>query len=279
MIIKADYHFHPNLPKDKNKALNKAKKWWKCFQDKGINAVIITEHVYKDPKYSYYTMKEACPDDIICFPGIEYTTKEGIDLIVFSNSETIYDHKQLNTTFAMTLDEVIKLIQNDDKIFSYITHPFTLGATSIVKILGIDVFSKYVNIVNAVEISNGSFNHLIKILELPPFRFLLKNRLEWAMRTQSLPKRYYPDKLSFVAVGSDAHIFQDLGSYIKINAESFDKDIAFKSMTTTSNGKVHLDKQPFSLVSLLKNFPIVLNEFIIKKKIKLCSKLSLKHSG
>ena len=51
--IKIDYHFHPNLPKNEDRATEKCKKILAQFEKKKIDVVIITEHAYKNPKRAF----------------------------------------------------------------------------------------------------------------------------------------------------------------------------------------------------------------------------------
>ena len=72
---RVDYHFHPNLPVGEKAALDKCKSWWQEFEKKGINVVVITEHVYKHPERAFKLMQETKPEGCYVFPGMEYLTK------------------------------------------------------------------------------------------------------------------------------------------------------------------------------------------------------------
>ncbi|MBU1682643.1 hypothetical protein KJ742_01725 [Patescibacteria group bacterium] len=279
MIVKADYHMHPNLPKGDKEALEKSKKWWEAIGKAGVNCVVIAEHVYKNAKRAFDLMSQACPDNIFCFPGIEYCTKEGVDIVVFSNSEKIYKEKPLNTTFGMTYRETIDYIKERDYLYAYVTHPFTLGTTSIVNILGMDQFEKYTNELNAVEVSNGAFDTLMKVFKTFPISLFTKKKLDWAQKTQRLPETYRPKNPIFLAAGSDAHLFQDLGNHFELVVSSFDRETVFDKLVNNTDGQLVLVSKKFSLLALLKNLPIVLSEFLIKKRIRLCSKFSCKRCG
>lgn len=276
--IKADYHFHPNLPLSDRKAIMKSIKWWEYIKNVGENCIIISEHVYKNPQRSFEIMSENCPSGILCFPGVEYVTKEGIDIVVFSNSEKIYKNVKLITPFSMNYNELMEMVKKDNILHAFVTHPFTLGKTSIIKILGMNAYYKYVNEIGAVECSNGSSDGLIQILKLVPIKIFAGKKLDWAKKTQKLPKKYYPNKIKFLAVGSDAHIFENIGNHVELFTDNFNKNAVFKQLITNKNDNAISTQRPSAILDLLKNLSIVLNEFLIKKKLRICEIFSLKQS-
>lgn len=268
MKIKVDYHFHPHLPKNKKRALKKAKKWWQVIDHAGLNCMIITEHVYKQPQRAYEFMKKTCPRGKYCFPGIEYITREGVDIVIFSNTTKIYNYDALMTPFALSYRETVDLVKSIDHLRAFVTHPFTLGATSIVNILGLDQYHLYANELRAVEASNGSFDDLIKIFKIFPFSKLLHRKLDWAKKTQALPKNYHPHNVSLLAVGSDAHIFENVGNHVELDVQREGYRSIFQAIANNTKGKAVYIKKRFNLLALLKNLPIVVKEYLIKKKIK-----------
>lgn len=89
--LAVDYHFHPNLPRSKRLAQQKIKKLYTTLEQAKIDIVVVTEHVYKNPARAYRAMAQYKPSHITLFPGLEYTTQEGIDIIIFARDESLYD--------------------------------------------------------------------------------------------------------------------------------------------------------------------------------------------
>ena len=135
------------------------------------------------------------------------------------------------------------------------------------------------NEVEAVELSNGAFDVLMKLFKVFPFRLFTKKKLDWAQKTQQLPKEYHPKKIKFLAVGSDAHTFDDIGNHVVLKVSHLDKKTVFHKLINNTDGELMLTHKKLNLLVLLKNLPIVLNEFLLKKKFKLCGKFSSKQSG
>jgi hypothetical protein len=265
MLVKIDCHFHPNLPNSDVKAAEKAKGWWQALRKNEVDGVIVSEHAYKDPERAYRFMSKAVPKGMYCVPGMEYITKEGIDIVMFSRSpEDIYIEKL--KPFALTYDEVLDLIKNNDKIYGYVTHPYTLGLTSVVNKKGSDYYSKVVNELGAVEISNGAFDNLINLFEAFPFKYFFKKKIKQIHITQHLPEEDYPKKVKFLAAGSDAHQFSEVGNAMVIDM----KEDVFDSIITNKSRHLQLYKRDFSLWELIVSARIVLGEFLIKRKLKLC---------
>lgn len=268
MKIRIDYHFHPNLPKNEDKANKKCEKILDQFCKKKINTVIVTEHAYKNPKRAFNLLKKQSSKSLFCFPGIECVTKEGIDIIVFSKNEKIYEYEELKE-FKLSYLNLIEFIKTKHDLYAFVTHPHTLGLTSVINKLGTNAYHKSVNQLNAVEISNGAFDNLFFLTKLFPFKLLLKSRLESIKKTKTLPTSEYPKTINFLAAGSDAHHIEDIGNYYEITTKALDlnEEDVFKILTTNKGkGKVYFDNsKSFSLSLLIKTGLTALNEFIMKK--------------
>ena len=261
MIFNVDYHFHPNLPRNKVKALIKCKKYWEALKNNGINTVIITEHCYKNPRESFEFMKKTMPKGFFIFPGIEYITKEGVDIVIFSKSKKIYNYKELEP-FNLKYDETIKFILRNN-LSSFITHPCTVGMTSIISKLGEDKYFHYVNNLNSVEIVNSSFCNLYKMINKSIFRRLFNKKINRIEKTISLPRKYYPRKVKFLAVSSDAHYPEELGTYATIKTTSdklFSRIITNKNPLITTKNYSHLNG-----LLLMKTAITSFGEFLLKK--------------
>lgn len=272
MLLKIDYHFHPNLPKDNDKAEEKAKKWWKKIKSIGLNVIIVTEHVYKNPKRAFEIMSKNVPEGVFVFPGLEYITVEGIDVIIFSDEVNIYSDKNLMTSFGLALEEVLNYAV-EHKFEAFIAHPFTLGNTSVVKKFGHEKSLEIIQKFKKVEIANSSFGSLIRILSLWPLRILFADKLDWAKKTNCLPLSMRPSDPKLYTVGSDAHTFNELGTYSQLELEVKNRDEVFVAITSNIDGEIIYRKVDHCFSSLINSIPIVLGEYLIKQKIKLCLRL------
>jgi len=233
MIFKIDYHFHPSLPLNKEEALEKCKRWWVEYAKYGINVLIVTEHIYENPKFSYEMMRLTRPKNCFVFPGVEYLTKEGIDIIIFSKKPDFYGLRELlpyKMTYKSTLEFVYK-----NKLEACVTHPYTLGNTSIIHILGYKIFHKSVDKLGVVEITNTSFLNLRNAIREYHLQRLLKKEMIGINRTMHLPHKDYPKKIKFLAAGSDAHYFSEVGTYVRLNCDP--KDLFFR-LTHDKNPQV-----------------------------------------
>lgn len=271
MKFRIDYHFHPNISQNNEKAILKCKKSWANFKNNNINCVIVTEHSYKDPERAYKFMLKTMPRRKYCFPGMEYITKEGIDLVVFSYSEDIYRH-QLLKPFRLSYFEVIDYVRDNHNLFAFVTHPYTLGLTSVIKILNHEKYKMSVDLLGAVEISNGAFDNLTPLLTKFPFCFLFKSKLDNIKKTQNLPKEDYPKRINFLAVGSDAHYVEDIGNNYAIDYNEKKKILKNKAFEIVINNKgkaeVCIRNKKFSILHLLKTGITSLNEFMIKNYLR-----------
>jgi hypothetical protein len=221
MDLRIDYHFHPNLPADEKKALTRCRAHWQAFLSHGINVVIITEHVFKDFERAYRLMNQTKPPQVFCLPGIEYATRESSDLIIFSYSDTIYTHPEFSP-FALKYEEAVDLIEQQPAWRSFVPHPYTPDVTSVRNTRGDQFYRHIVNRLGAVEISNSSFLFMERILVRFPWRYIGGKFLRRIVKIKSLPLDEYPDKIKFLAVGSDAHHPWQIGSHLLIN--NFEED-------------------------------------------------------
>ena len=268
MIHNVDYHFHPNLPKGKKRARVKCHKIWASYEKQNINTVIVTEHNFKNPERAFRIMKETKPEHCHVFPGMEHVTEEGIDVLIFHRDETIYQCKSL-APFALSLEDTIKIAE-ENNYACCLAHPHSLAQSSIIKRLGHEKYFEYLNLICAVEISNASFDNLVKIFEKPILRKIFKNKLINIYNTKKLPESDYPEKIKFLAVGSDAHHPKQIGTHcsIEVNGEDL-----FDRITSNINPYITekiLKKTDFRI--LLISAYITFFEGLQKKKISFICK-------
>ena len=220
MTHNVDYHFHPNLPKSRSRALKKCQNFWAALQKKNINTVIITEHNFKNPRRAYELMKETKPENCFVFPGMEHVTAEGIDVLIFHHSETLYQCQALRP-FGCSLEETIEIAEQHD-FACCLAHPHSLAKSSIIKRLGHEKYFEYLNKISAVEITNASFDNLIRLFEKPILKRIFKKNIIKIYKTKYLPESDYPENIKFLAVGSDAHHPKQIGTYCTIEVTDDD---------------------------------------------------------
>lgn len=273
--LRIDYHFHPNLPGNEKKALNKAKKWWRQFEKKNINCVIVTEHDYCQPQKTFELINKTKPKDCFCFPGLEYVTKEGIDIVIFGENPDIYKIPALQP-FELTFEQTIDLVLNDEKLFAFVTHPYTMGLPSILRKLGHDRYMHYVNKLGAVEILYCVYDNYELLLKKLPLRLMFKSLLKRIEFIKNLPKSDYPKKIKFLAAGSDAHHILEVGNCYEINLPEkiYDRKKIFEIITNNQGqGKAFIRKVKFNFPLLLVTWGIREKEWVIKEITKLKTKL------
>lgn len=262
MIFTIDYHFHPNLPRNEKKALIKCNNWWKSFEKHGVNTIIVTEHCYKNPKKAFALMTRTKPAGFYIFPGLEYVTKEGIDIIIFSQSKQIYDYNELKP-FKLSYDETINFILKTN-LSGYITHPYTIGRTSIISVLGRNKYLFYLNKLGSVEVTNNAFANLKELIDKPLLNKVFSKQIKRIVKTKDLPKEDYPKKIRFLAAGSDAHNPEELGTFVTV--ETTPRNL-FKKITINTNPAITTKKYTSVNYLLLMKTAITSFEEFVEKKI------------
>ena len=87
--IKVDMHFHPDLPRNDEKAVAKAGEIWKRIGEVGLDAIAVTEHCNKDPEQAYNFMLSTKPSKskVVLFAGVEISTKDKFHIIIINKHE------------------------------------------------------------------------------------------------------------------------------------------------------------------------------------------------
>ena len=271
MKINIDYHFHANISFFDSFAKRKCKRIWDKFKKENIQVVISTEHAYKNPSRAFKFLNMLKPEGFYCFPGVECITKEGVDIIVFSDNEKIYKYKELEP-FKLSYFDLIDFVKSKGDLYSFVTHPHTIGLTSVINKLGFDAYKKSLSLLNAVEISNGAFDNLIILIKNLRLTSLLSNYTKKIEKTRNLPKSEYPSTINFLAVGSDAHHVEEIGNCYEIDLNNKllnSKNVFDLVIMNHGKGKILFDKNnSFNFYLLIKTACTVLSEFIIKQKCK-----------
>lgn len=273
--IRVDYHMHPCLPKNKNRALKKCQKWWEFIKKHKLNCVLITEHVFRDCKRAYKLMKETQPEDIFCFPGMEHISKEGIDTVIFSSSEDIYNYKELKS-FKMTYYELIDFVLKHQDLHAFVTHPYFIGYSSVAKNMGHEAYGYALDELRALELSLGALDNVYLFLDKFPF---YKNMFKKTAQSINRSRNLYKDEhygIRFFTAGSDAHHFDNLGTHLEINSEEeINTPEQVFNLLIDNNGRVFRSRDRMHFKSLVYDFFIVLLEGIIKRKQKYFKKENL----
>lgn len=274
MIIRADYHFHPNLSKKHFSAIRKVKNIYKKCAELGINCLLITEHSYKKPRRAFDYMKKLKPDNFYIFPGLEYVTRDKIDIIIFSASERIYDYPELKS-FRLNYEELVDFVCSKPDLQAFVTHPFTLGGTGVVKRKGIYFTQKMINKLGAVEICYTAFSSLKQLVrKLPASRNFFKSSVYKIGLNEFLPQEFYPEKLKFVAVGSDAHHVKQIGNFceIEIKGQDNSEKKVFKALVSSKSPRIFIAAKETPYL-LIRSGITTFSEFFLKERVRLGLKI------
>ena len=234
------------------------------LREAGVNVVISTEHVYKDPQRAYRLLKQHAPHECTIIPGMEYVTKEDIDVILFAKDESIYQQKDLMKPFALTYEETVDLICNTPGLHGFVTHPFTLGDTSIITKKGEAFTKEMINKLGAVEASYTVFSPLTRLLRRRGLRRIAPGFLRLLETNEALPEEYLPESIKFLAAGSDAHDVCEIGVCVEVPLIN---DNIFESVI--NNKTLHISgERNISLLQFLKSFVVTIQEWRIKCRIR-----------
>ncbi|MDO8516120.1 MAG: hypothetical protein Q7S28_02625 [bacterium] len=263
--LRTDYHFHPNLPKNEKRAVKKVRRIFKAFDEFEITTVIIAEHAYKEPKRAWKIMMQEKPSHITLIPGLEYVTSEDIDIVMFSNKERIYDMPEL-APFSMNYREAVQFVHGNEDLHAFVTHPFTLGRTSLAKKLGEDFTKEMIHALGAVEVSYSPYDKMYDALRLFPFRKMRARALMRLALNDFIPSELLPKDIRFFAAGSDAHHVWDIGAHMEL--PFFDGDDHFKVITNNKGGPVISFRSEESYTHSIIDVLTSIREGNIKRRLK-----------
>ena len=268
--MKTDYHFHPNLhAKNPEKRLRRI---WDAITTSGLDAIICTEHAYKNAPDAYRRLIATKPTNAQAhiYPGVELITNEGkgIEIIAFAEHDWYDDHPLLLKPFAMNLSEMLTYLQDSDLQW-FVPHPFLPG--NPLKRLFPDEGSMldFLSQVPAFEMQNGCYLLLEKFFEYMPWTWLhnVEKKLRDSVQlSQSLVKN---GEHAFYAIGSDAHHPRDLGFYVDITTSKPqpNRTEAFQVLITNKTiDAVHVPSQCFSLRHLLYTGWTTFSESCMKRE-------------
>lgn len=265
-MIKVDYHFHPNLIFFSKILSNKrSKKIWKSFSKHNLDVVFVSEHVYNRPRSSYDILLANKPLNSTTYivPAIEYLTKEGVDVIVFSKKpEEIYSHKKLLEPYLLSVSELVDFIISKSELYGIVVHPHTPGTTSIVRKCENDITCLALRKLGFLEVYNGALSVTKKIIEKTGLKFIFKNKYNQIVDSINTPD-YLKTEARMFTGGSDAHYLFDLGDCMHIDAEKRgDYDYLFE-VATNKSGIPYIDDNK-KILGLIPNSFTVAKEWLIK---------------
>ena len=136
--VRFDAHFHPQTSRfhirrklglDINKRLQ---KWWNVFRQNDIRIIVSTEHTYVNPVEGYYLMRNSKPKDFdaVILPGVEAVSREGIELLIWSKDESIFEDDNVMMPFHKPINELVEIVSKNKNYQSCFPHPFGTGPGS-----------------------------------------------------------------------------------------------------------------------------------------------------
>jgi len=277
-MLRIDTHVHPNLKLfSRTLTKRKARKMWKAFGDHHLDAVLIAEHAFKQPVQAFRALKRYRPSGVHTnlIPGVEALTKEGVDVIIFSRDEYIFQQKDILTPYKLSFEELVSRIERDNRLYGVVTHPFALSATGMIAHFGVDRIRTSIKRLRFVERHNMCVWYLRIVFEWIRLsrRF---SRLYRSFRSiEEIPQDIA--KAGIVFGGSDAHHPWDIGSHLQIHVpHTFAYEEIFDALITSRHRRSFLIHKPerVLLLSLVTSFITTPLE-IIKKKWRLFYTLDL----
>ncbi len=235
--MKVDYHLHPNLQGEH--ASRRLRAIWRALSKKHIDAIICSEHTFKDAPGAYRALTAARPegDKTHVFPGAELVAKDchGIDIIAFAEHDWYDEHPRLLEPYAMTLREMLSYLRNSD-LHYFIPHPLIVSSTLRKLYPTEEEMQEFLSTVPAFEAFNASFLLLEHLFQYPALRPLLK-RFRHRLRAGASVdlSRYQKPNHNFIAVGSDAHHPWEIGFCLEIPGnETENRHSVFEKLTTNT---------------------------------------------
>ncbi len=265
-----DTHFHPNflfrLPKP-FWVIRQAKNIRNGFKKHDLDAVIITEHVFKNPALSYKILLEQKPADAktLLIPWVEASTIEWIDMIVFSKDTYVYTCEPIMTTKHLSFDEMIEYVNNDDRLYGVVTHPFSPSQTAVTKHYPIEKVLEATKKLWYIEKHNASFIGIKRRLESWSLSSLslVKKFLDQIALLDDVPSEHY-EKDSILLWGSDAHHPDDLWDYTLFTGSNDNKSPWELLTSHTASREFHIHDEKVNVYwFMIRNFFIIARERLI----------------
>jgi len=268
-MVTFDLHYHANIDFSSKTAINEClRKQHKCLMKTNIDYIASTEHVYKKPLETFLYFSDITNDlHTTIIPGVEWISKEGIDIIFLFDSENSFRYalKYLKPFSASIWD--IQKLQKETNSITIIPHPFTPGRTGAAIILGEEMFIRLLKKVDYVEIHNGLCLIFMgfKFLQRKPF--VLTSKMKQILYTFDLPLQFKLDHLGW-SIGSDSHFPGEqriVGSFDAVNkCESWFALLSERVHFIPFNIPNSLCSETNKLKQIIMNGKSVINEAVIK---------------
>lgn len=241
-----DYHFHPNLSTQDGRARRKCKEIWRRFAEAKLDAVIITEHVFKNPERAYRLLCEERPDDAttFIFPGLEALTSEGIDVIIMAPDAALFEHQKLLVPKQLSVIDMAHYVKATPHLVGSIAHPSKLGNSSCEYQVGKAQTIAAIRIIGGAEISNAYAKGLKWFFDTFGLRYILPKKRAAMNAVKLLPEDYYNyPEVSLYTGGSDAHVPLEIGSGMTVAEPSGRTEAAVWQALTHNTSKVFTETE------------------------------------
>lgn len=221
-MIRVDSHFHPNfnwlLPEGFRRW--QAGRIWRTFARRKLDAVLVAEHAFRLPRHSFETLQRYRPvgHPTQIFPAVEALSAEGIDMIVFSRNEHVYECADVIAPHRLSIEELVERVRRDPRLHGVIPHPYAPSASGILRHRTEAQARKEFSTLHAVEKFNASLLPLRAVLSSLHMTRLCRRFMKTLNATVTLPAHATPDGITFLG-GSDAHHTWDIGSCLLIHTD------------------------------------------------------------
>jgi predicted metal-dependent phosphoesterase TrpH len=237
MIV--DYHFHPNLSKYDWLAKRRCLKIWREFARQQVDVIVVTEHVFKNPPRAYRLLLETRPTDsrTVLFPGVEALTSEGIDMIVFAESDVIYEHQKLMVPKQLSELDMVAYIRQHPELTGSIAHPAMFAHAGSERRVGKTQTITAIRQLGGAEIANSCFKGFVVVMRKFRLENILRKKRKQIARVIQLPDEYYkyPEVVLYTG-GSDAHSLDEIGSGIQMpNVPLTDRPAVYRAIRTNQS--------------------------------------------
>ncbi len=247
-MIKVDTHFHTNFFFLSEKlTARKAKAVWKEWLEQDFDAVILTEHAFKNPVKSYLTLMAHRPKGAKThiIPGVECVTKEGIDVIIFSKDTYVYLQKDILKPYSIPVEELHRRIMDDDQLYGVVTHPFILSDTGLAFHKDEEFIKKAIGDLRILEKHNSTLYPIEKTVRTLYLHKILKRLVNRLNKIDNVPDEFVTEEIAIFG-GSDAHFPRDIGPHLKINIKCRNYDEIFEALVSSTVDREFINESPNS---------------------------------
>jgi len=273
-----DYHFHPNF-RFRGREAKRAHRIWNAFERHDLGVVIVSEHAWKRPQESFELLEAHRPPGsrTLLLPGVEVLTREGLDVVVFSQDPLWYRERSLSPLlqpYRVGVEEAVDIVAGRADLAAFLPHPYTRGTTGAVQYFGEADAASLARRIGGVEVSNNCYDDCLKIIGRLCSRVLPDTHRRMSL-TQSIAEEFLDQAgAGFFAHGSDAHFPDELGygCLMSVGAPPASTMEAFDLMTRHLGRESHArggEKSPMRRVwHVSKSFVITVGEALEKRSIR-----------